>query len=73
MYAQSISQTHEDMDHSFNTVRNKTVVIDNPDFDEALRLQEVATIKLFIKEYKNAVEEFLAALFLVPDDTNLTP
>ncbi len=46
---------------------------DDPDFDEALRLQEVATIKLVNKEYRGAVEEFSAALFLVPDDTNLTP
>ncbi len=47
--------------------------IDDPDFDEALRLQEVAAIKLVNKEYRGAVEEFSAALFLVPDDTNLTP
>lgn len=47
--------------------------VEDPDFDEALRLQEVATIKLVNKDYRRAVEEFSAALFLVPDDTNLTP
>ena len=47
--------------------------VEDPDFDEALRLQEVAAIKLVNKEYRRAVEEFSAALFLVPDDTNLTP
>ena len=47
--------------------------VEDPDFDEALRLQEVAAIKLVNKEYRGAVEEFSAALFLVPDDTNLTP
>jgi len=47
--------------------------IEDPDFDEALRLQELAAIKLVNKEYRDAVEEFSAALFLVPDDTNLTP
>lgn len=46
---------------------------DDPDFDEALRLQESAALKLFNKQYREAVEEFSAALFLVPDDDNLTP
>ena len=47
--------------------------VDDPDFDEALRLQETASIKLLNKNYREAVEEFSAALFLVPDDDNLTP
>ncbi len=46
---------------------------EDPDFEEALRLQETASIKLSKKEYRRAVEEFSAALFLVPDDDNLTP
>lgn len=46
---------------------------DDPDFDEALRLQESAALKLLNKQYREAVEEFSAALFLVPDDDNLTP
>ncbi len=46
---------------------------EDPDFDEALRLQETASLKLSKKEYRGAVEEFSAALFLVPDDDNLTP
>lgn len=45
----------------------------DPDFDEALRLQEFAAINLHQKNYRKAVEEFSAALFLVPDDENLTP
>ena len=46
---------------------------EDPDFDEALKLQERATLKLVHKQYRSAVEEFSAALFLVPDDDNLTP
>ena len=46
---------------------------EDPDFDEALRLQEGAAMKLLNKKYREAVEEFSAALFLVPDDDNLTP
>ncbi len=46
---------------------------DDPDFDEALRLQESAALNLAHKQYRKAVEEFSAALFLVPDDDNLTP
>ncbi len=72
--AQSISQTNEDLDDSFNQINDdENGYIDDPDFDEALRLHELATMKLVKKEYKSAVEELSAALFLVPDDTNLTP
>ena len=59
-------------DDSFNE-NDETGDMEDPDFDEALRLHENATIKLMNKEYKSAVEEYSAALFLVPDDTNLTP
>lgn len=59
------------LDDSEYTNGNET--FEDPDFDEALRLQELAAIKLINKEYRGAVEEFSAALFLVPDDTNLTP
>jgi len=45
----------------------------DPDFDEALRLQESAALNLVNKQYRKAVEEFSAALFLVPDDDHLTP
>jgi hypothetical protein len=45
----------------------------DPDFDEALRLQRRATQFLSHKKYKNAVDDFSAALFLVPDDPVLTP
>eukprot|EP00804_Cyclotella_cryptica_P006380 CCRYP_014266-RB/>CCRYP_014266-RB protein AED:0.18 eAED:0.18 QI:236/1/1/1/1/0.85/7/3669/1526 len=45
----------------------------DPDFDEALRLQRRATQFLTHKKYKKAVDDFSAALFLVPDDPVLTP
>eukprot|EP00536_Pseudo-nitzschia_multiseries_P006230 jgi/Psemu1/255215/estExt_Genewise1Plus.C_1300023 len=46
---------------------------DDPDFDEALRIQERANRYLANKNYKYAIEEYTAALFLVPDDINLSP
>ncbi len=46
---------------------------DDPDFDEALRIQERANRYLANKNYKFAIEEYTAALFLVPDDVNLSP
>ena len=45
----------------------------DPDFDEALRIQERANKYLANKNYKYAIEEYTAALFLVPDDYNLSP
>jgi tetratricopeptide (TPR) repeat protein len=45
----------------------------DPDFDEALRLQRRATQYLSHKKYRHAVDDFSAALFLVPDDPILTP
>jgi tetratricopeptide (TPR) repeat protein len=45
---------------------------DDPDFDEALRIQERANRYLANKNYKFAIEEYTAALFLVPDDENLS-
>ena len=45
----------------------------DPDFDEALQLQRRATHFLTHKQYRIAVDEFSAALFLVPDDPILTP
>ena len=46
---------------------------EDPDFDEALRIQERANQYLANKNYKYAIEEYTAALFLVPDDDNLSP
>lgn len=46
---------------------------DDPDFDEALDIQKRANRFLANKQYKNAIEEYTAALFLVPDDPNLSP
>ena len=45
----------------------------DPDFDEALRLQDKATAFLASKNYKEAIESYSAALFLVPDDIMLSP
>jgi tetratricopeptide (TPR) repeat protein len=46
---------------------------DDPDFDEAIRIQEQANKYLSNKNYRYAIEEYTAALFLVPDDENLSP
>ena len=47
--------------------------LEDPDFDEALRIQERANRYLANKNYKYAIEEYTAALFLIPDDENLSP
>jgi tetratricopeptide (TPR) repeat protein len=46
---------------------------DDPDFDEAVRIQQRANRYLASKRYKPAIEEYSAALFLVPDDPFLSP
>ena len=46
---------------------------DDPDFDEAVRIQQRANRFLAAKRYKPAIEEYSAALFLVPDDPFLSP
>ena len=45
----------------------------DPDYDEAVALQQRATSYLSHKQYRAAVEEFSAALFLVPDDAVFSP
>lgn len=45
----------------------------DPEFDEALRIQQRANKYLAHKKYKEAIEEYTAALFLVPDDEELSP
>jgi len=45
----------------------------DPDYDEAVTLQQRATSYLSHKQYRAAVEEFSAALFLVPDDAVFSP
>ena len=47
--------------------------IDDPDFEEALKIQQRANRYLANKQYKYAIEEYTAALFLVPDDPQLSP
>ena len=44
----------------------------DPDFEEALKIQERANAYLTQKKYKSAIEEYTAALFLVPDDIQLS-
>ena len=56
-----------------NNIINADAEEADPDFDEALRLQRRATHFLSHKQYRLAVDEFSAALFLVPDDPILTP
>jgi len=46
---------------------------DDPDFDESVRIQQRANQYLANKKYKSAIEEYTAALFLCPDDPNLSP
>jgi hypothetical protein len=45
----------------------------DPDVEEALRIQARANRYLAGKEYVRAIEEYTAALFLVPDDPILSP
>ncbi|KAL3914415.1 MAG: hypothetical protein SGILL_006111, partial [Bacillariaceae sp.] len=59
------NEHEEDDDFDYNQ--------EDPDFDEALRIQERANRYLANKNYKYAIEEYTAALFLVPDDENLSP
>jgi len=47
--------------------------LEDPDFDEAVRIQQRANKFLASKRYKPAIEEYSAALFLVPDDPYLSP
>lgn len=51
---------------------SKSGPLDDPDFEEALRIQARANQYLAAKEYKAAIEEYTAALFLVPDDVVLS-
>ena len=46
---------------------------EDPDFDESINIQKRANRFLANKQYKQAIEEYTAALFLVPDDPNLSP
>jgi hypothetical protein len=45
----------------------------DPDVEEALRIQHRANQYLANKEYTKSIEEYTAALFLVPDDAILSP
>lgn len=46
---------------------------DDPELEEAVRIQQRANQFLVGKQYRQAIEEYTAALFLVPDDVNLSP
>jgi tetratricopeptide (TPR) repeat protein len=45
---------------------------DDPEFQEAMRIQQRANAFLANKKYRQAIEEYTAALFLVPDDVHLS-
>ena len=45
----------------------------DPEFIEAVRIQQRANQYLVTKQYRQAIEEYTAALFLVPDDIQLSP
>jgi tetratricopeptide (TPR) repeat protein len=47
--------------------------MEDPDLEEALKIQQRANRYLANKQYKYAIEEYTAALFLVPDDPQLSP
>lgn len=57
------------------TDRNEMDVENNndPQFIEAVRIQQRANQYLVTKQYRQAIEEYTAALFLVPDDMQLSP
>ena len=55
------------------SLNNMVADEDDPDFEEALNIQKRANRFLANKHYKQAIEEYTAALFLVPDDPNLSP
>jgi tetratricopeptide (TPR) repeat protein len=61
-----------DQDAEQQQEQHQTITAD-PDFHEALRIQQRANRYLAKKEYKAAIEEYTAALFLVPDDAQLSP
>ena len=46
---------------------------EDPEFMEAVRIQQRANQFLVTKQYRQAIEEYTAALFLVPDDVQLSP
>ena len=58
-----------------NAMMHAAGVVDeyDPDFDEALKIQQRANAFLQQKHYKSAIEEYTAALFLCPDDPHLSP
>ena len=69
MQASPQSASARGIDESYDTADGQR----DPDYDEAVKLQQRATSYLSHKQYRAAVEEYSAALFLVPDDTILSP
>lgn len=55
------------------TVDDDQLLEDDPDLEEAVRIQQRGNQYLTQKDYKAAIEEYSAALFLVPDDPFLSP
>lgn len=71
-FTPTTSLNHENTPANEHRIMSKMDEPD-PDFDEALRLQCRATHFLNSRKFNTAVDEFSAALFLVPDDPILTP
>jgi tetratricopeptide (TPR) repeat protein len=76
-----VQKTHGSNDQqAMNTSMNTTTTsliqqqnYDDPEFVEAIRIQQRANQFLVTKQYRQAIEEYTAALFLVPDDVQLSP
>jgi hypothetical protein len=66
-------QANNQHDNNNAEQQQQQTTAEDPDFDEALRIQQRANRYLAKKEYKAAIEEYTAALFLVPDDAQLSP
>ena len=60
-------------DDSGDDLKHPQEPLDDPEFDEAVRIQQRANAYLVHKQYRQAIEEYTAALFLVPDDDQLSP
>ena len=62
------AQSIEEVEHPSSTHNTN-----DPEFIEAVRIQQRANQYLVTKQYRQAIEEYTAALFLVPDDIQLSP
>lgn len=65
-------QHHNNLSNTSQYGQNSAIAEDH-EFEEAIRIQQRANKFLVQKQYRAAIEEYTAALFLVPDDPNLSP